>query len=66
MPEKYANELNFAIGQVIDISRIILLQRISENKQMDAGQDGSGSSLGSAVGHVDTSQANLMLPSGSQ
>lgn len=66
MPQKYANELNLAIGQVIDISRIILLQRIDENKQTDASQDGSKSSLGSAVGHVDTSKAHLMLPSGNQ
>jgi hypothetical protein len=64
MPEKYANELNLAIGQVIDISRIILLLKIGEEKQADASQEGSRSGLGSADGHVDTSQAKLMLPSG--
>lgn len=59
MPEKYAKEVNLVIGQVIDISRIVLLQSVGDNKQAVNGKDIS--SL--ATGHMDTSQANLVLPS---
>jgi hypothetical protein len=36
VPKKYTSELNLVIGQVVDIARIVLLQRIGDNKQAAA------------------------------
>jgi hypothetical protein len=60
MPRKYTSELNLVIGQVVDIARIVLLQRIGDNKQAVANQHDSESRLGQA----DGPKSHLVLPSG--
>jgi len=60
VPKKYTSELNLVIGQVVDIARIVLLQRIGDNKQAEAQQRDQASASGS----TDAPETHLVLPSG--